>query len=325
MNAGLPSSTDLVVVGGGNAAFCAALAAREQGVGAGAGARAGGRGRRQQPLHRGRDARAPIDGVDDLRRLMPDLTDEEVARTDFGTYTEEQFFDDMGARHRSTAPIPTCAEILVKRSLETLLWMRGKGVRFAPIYGRQAFKVDGKFKFWGGLTVEAWGGGDRAWSRPGPQSASKHGIEVWYRARATGADRRRRRRHGRAREARRQDGRGPGQERGARRRRLRGQPRDGARATSARAGSSPRCAARASTPATDPHGARHRRRAVRQLVGLPRRGLGPQRARVRRPRGGRPVPEALLSRRASCSTPTAGASSTRAPISATTPTPSTAA
>ncbi len=40
-----------------------------------------------------------------------------------------------------------------------MLWMRAKGVRFAPIYGRQAFKVDGRFKFWGGLTVEAWGGG----------------------------------------------------------------------------------------------------------------------------------------------------------------------
>ena len=37
--------------------------------------------------------------------------------------------------------------------------MRDKGVRFIPIYGRQAFKVDGKFKFWGGLTVEAVGGG----------------------------------------------------------------------------------------------------------------------------------------------------------------------
>ena len=37
--------------------------------------------------------------------------------------------------------------------------MREKGVRFIPIYGRQAFKIDGKFKFWGGLTVEAVGGG----------------------------------------------------------------------------------------------------------------------------------------------------------------------
>src|SRR5690606_16301574 len=31
--------------------------------------------------------------------------------------------------------------------------------RFVPIYGRQSFKVDGKQKFWGGLTVEVSGGG----------------------------------------------------------------------------------------------------------------------------------------------------------------------
>ena len=37
--------------------------------------------------------------------------------------------------------------------------MREKGVGFIPIYGRQAFKIDGKFKFWGGLTVETRGGG----------------------------------------------------------------------------------------------------------------------------------------------------------------------
>ncbi len=43
------------------------------------------------------------------------------------------------------------------------------------------------------------------------------------------------------------------------------------------------------------HGARDRRRGARQLVGLPRGGLGPQRAGDRRPRGGRRLPEALLS------------------------------
>ena len=57
---------------------------------------------------------------------------------------------------------PDMAELLVTRSLDTMVWMRSKGVRFQPIYGRQAFKVDGKFKFWGGMTVETWGGG------PGP-------------------------------------------------------------------------------------------------------------------------------------------------------------
>jgi tricarballylate dehydrogenase len=176
-------SWDLVVVGGGNAAFCAALAAREHGASVLVLERApedeaGGNSRFTAGA-----MRVAYAGVDDLRRLMPDLTDEEVARTDFGTYTEEQFLDDMG-RVTQYRCDPDLTEILVKRSLDTLLWMRGKGIRFAPIYGRQAFKVDGKFKFWGGLTVEAVGGGEglvEAWT----QSAKKHGVEVWYRARAT--------------------------------------------------------------------------------------------------------------------------------------------
>ena len=45
-------------------------------------------------------------------------------------------------------------------------------------------------------------------------------------------------------------------------------------------------------------GARHRRGALRQLVGLPRDGLGPLRAGVRRRQRRRPVPEAQLHLRA---------------------------
>ena len=36
---------------------------------------------------------------------------------------------------------------LATRSFRTLKWMTTKGVRFLPIYGRQAFKVNGRFKF----------------------------------------------------------------------------------------------------------------------------------------------------------------------------------
>jgi tricarballylate dehydrogenase len=61
--------------------------------------------------------------------------------------------------------------------------MRAKGVRFTAAWGRQAFNIGGRFKFWGGLTVEAVGGG------PGlvdslTQIARKNGIEIWYGARA---------------------------------------------------------------------------------------------------------------------------------------------
>lgn len=174
--------TTVVVVGAGNAAFAAALAA------AGEGARVVML-ERAPPAEAGGNSRftagairVAYERVEDLRRLMPDLTDEECARTDFGTYTEAQFLDDMG-RVTDYRTDPDLAEILVRRSYPTLLWMRDQGVRFAPIWGRQAFLVEGRFRFWGGLTVEASGGGPgliEAWS----VAAQKAGVEIRYGARA---------------------------------------------------------------------------------------------------------------------------------------------
>ncbi|MBS0335638.1 MAG: FAD-dependent tricarballylate dehydrogenase TcuA [Proteobacteria bacterium] len=175
---------DVIVVGGGNAAFCAALSARET-----CGRvlvlerspedEAGGNSRFTAGL-----MRVAYTGVEDLKRPIPDLSPEEIARTDFGTYTEDQFLDDM-ARVTEYRCDPDLTEILVKKSLDTVAWMRSKGVRFTAAWGRQAFNINGRFKFWGGLTVEAVGGG------PGlvenlTNAARKNGIEVWYEARVTG-------------------------------------------------------------------------------------------------------------------------------------------
>ncbi len=173
---------DVVVVGAGNAALCAALAAREQHARVAVLERApeqedGGNSRFTAGA-----IRCCYANVDDLKRIMPDLSAQEIADTDFGTYTEEQFFDDMFRVTQYRAD-PDMVEMLVRKSLDTVVWMRGKGVRFVPIYGRQAFKIDGKFKFWGGLTVEASGGG------PGlvdslKASARREGIEVFHQTRA---------------------------------------------------------------------------------------------------------------------------------------------
>ena len=128
----LPSSSDVVVVGGGNAAFCAALAAAEHGVSVLVLERApesesGGNSRFTAGAFR-----CVYDGVEDLRALMPDLTDAEVANSDFGTYTQDKFFDDMG-RVTEYRTDPDLCELLVTRSKETMRWMQKKGIRFVPI------------------------------------------------------------------------------------------------------------------------------------------------------------------------------------------------
>jgi tricarballylate dehydrogenase len=169
---------DVVVVGGGNAALCAALSAREEG------ARVLLLERAPVPDRGGNSSyteglmRFVYNGVDDLRALAPDLTDDEIAGSDFGAYTEEQFFDDM-ARVTQNRTDPDLCEILVKNSNSAMHWLRKQGVRFMPQFGRQAFNIDGKFKFWGGATMAAWGAG------PGLVSvlykaAEQRGIEIVY-------------------------------------------------------------------------------------------------------------------------------------------------
>ena len=173
---------DVIVVGGGNAALCAALSARETATRVLVLERApedeaGGNSRFTAGL-----MRIVYAGVDDLAKLI-DLSTDEIQRTDFGSYKAEQFLDDM-ARLTEYRCDPDLTEILVRESFPTVLWMKKKGVRFTAAWGRQAFKIDGRFKFWGGLTLEAVGGG------PGlvdslTTAAKKEGIEIWYKARAT--------------------------------------------------------------------------------------------------------------------------------------------
>ena len=174
-------TSDVVVVGAGNAAMCAALAAREQGADVlmletAPEAESGGNSRFTAGA-----MRVVFDGVEDLVKVM-DLSAPEIENTDFGRYTPDDYYDDMARVTRFRCD-PDLVEILVENSLDTMVWMRGKGIRFQPSYGRQAFRVDGRFRFWGGLAVETWGGG------PGlvanlAQSCKREGVEILYGSRA---------------------------------------------------------------------------------------------------------------------------------------------
>ena len=178
----MAETADVIVVGAGNAALCAALAAREGGRSVVAIEKAPEHMRGGNSYFSGGAIRFAYNGLDDLLKVMPDLNEDEQKNTDFGTYTRDEYFDDMGRMTRFRCD-PDLAEMLIDNSLDTLIWMGSKGVKFQPSYGRQAFKVDGRFKFWGGLCLETWGGG------PGLVDAllsaiEKDGIEILYSARA---------------------------------------------------------------------------------------------------------------------------------------------
>ncbi|UVI29682.1 FAD-dependent tricarballylate dehydrogenase TcuA [Paenibacillus spongiae] len=178
-----PISTDILVVGAGNAAMCAALAARESGVEVIVLERAMEKDRGGNSAFSAGAFRFAYNGIEDLKTLMPGLTQEEIENTDFGSYPEEHFINDMFRVTQSRCH-PELTRKLTKESLSTIQWMQAKNVPFVPIYGRQAFKVDGKLKFWGGLTVEAAGGG-AGLMKALHETANKEGVTMLYEAQAT--------------------------------------------------------------------------------------------------------------------------------------------
>ena len=114
---GTPRMTDrydVVVVGGGNAALCAALSAAEQGAKVALLERAPEEKRGGNSNFTGGGFRMVHHGAQDIKRVVPDLSDDEIARTDFGEYTAEDYLDDLG-RITQYYIDPDLAETLVKQ------------------------------------------------------------------------------------------------------------------------------------------------------------------------------------------------------------------
>jgi tricarballylate dehydrogenase len=174
---------DVVVVGAGNAAMCAALSARENGASVLVLERAPEAKRGGNSAFTGGGFRMVHHGVEDIKKIVPDLTDDDIARTDFGEYPADKYLDDLFTITQYYIN-PDLAETIVNNSTDTVLWMREHGIRFIPNYGRQAYNVEGKFKFFGGVVIYANGGG-AGLVEAQFKLAEKQGIAIRYSTRAT--------------------------------------------------------------------------------------------------------------------------------------------
>lgn len=178
------SSFDVVVVGAGNAALCAALSASQHG------ARALVLERAPEPERGGNSwftaglVRFPYASADDVFSLLPDANQAERASVDLGRYEEADFLGDLERLSEKRCD-PELAGLLVREALPTMRWLRERGGRFclSRSRGRQAFERDGRLRFWGGAPVEFEGGGKGHVSRLFELAATA-GVEVWYGARA---------------------------------------------------------------------------------------------------------------------------------------------
>jgi tricarballylate dehydrogenase len=169
---------DVLVVGGGNAGYCAAHAASEL-VGRvlllekAPREWAGGNSYFAAGVFR-----MPLRGLDEVLELVEDRDDPRVAASDLPAYSEEQFLSDLervtGGRSDSEL-----GRILVSGAVPTVRWLRGKGLRFRLAFDRQSFLVDGRYRFWGGLYVGTLDGG-KGLIRQHLQLAEDEGIETRY-------------------------------------------------------------------------------------------------------------------------------------------------
>ena len=106
---------DVIVVGAGNAALCAALSARDQGASVVVLEKAPASDQGGNCPYTGGGFRFLHDGIEDVRDLIDDLTDADIARISMDPYTADDFRGHLvSVTHGDTEP--ALMETLITRA-----------------------------------------------------------------------------------------------------------------------------------------------------------------------------------------------------------------
>ena len=170
---------DVLVIGAGMAGLCAAIAARDAGASVIVLEKAPEALRGGNTRFSNGAIRAVYHGVGDIDALVGGLSAAERERSEFGSYSREQYYDDL-ARVTQYRSHPEMADMLVENSRETLFWLQQQGLRFLPLYEWQFKLPDGRIRFSGGSALEVYGAGEGA-SEALFRAAERSGARVLYR------------------------------------------------------------------------------------------------------------------------------------------------
>ncbi|RDV34478.1 FAD-dependent tricarballylate dehydrogenase TcuA [Lysinibacillus capsici] len=172
---------DVVVVGAGNAALCAAIAAKEKGAQVLVLERGPKEKRGGNSFFTDGAIRVAYHNLDNIRKLIPEITDEEAENIVMPQYGFTEFYEDL-MRVTEGKSDPVLADQLISKSYETISWMADLGIKF-QLNENQSFEQDGKLQFWGGLPLKTENKGVGL-IQTLFDKAVEMGIDVWYDSRA---------------------------------------------------------------------------------------------------------------------------------------------
>ncbi|KZP31490.1 FAD/NAD-P-binding domain-containing protein [Athelia psychrophila] len=154
------STWDCIVIGSGHAGSCAALSAAQNGC-----AKVliidkcpkewvGGNGYFTAGAHR-----TAHNGLADLLPILTNVPPDAAARIEMQPYTAAEFAEDI-MRLGEGLPDEALVKTVVEGSRDAIEWLATHvGVPFTLSFNRQAYEVDGKSVFWGGMVLSVEDGG----------------------------------------------------------------------------------------------------------------------------------------------------------------------
>ncbi|KAH9925390.1 FAD/NAD-P-binding domain-containing protein [Epithele typhae] len=171
---------DVIVVGSGHAGSCAALSARDAGA-----ARvlvvdkcpeswAGGNGYFTAGAHR-----TVHGGLADLLPLVRNAPPDAARTVDMAPYSAAEFAADIDRLGAGRAD-PALVRAVVDGSRAAVGWLAERaGVPFVFSFNRQAYLVDGKQVFWGGMVLGVEDGG-KGLIAAHHKALKEAGVEMWF-------------------------------------------------------------------------------------------------------------------------------------------------
>lgn len=117
-------------------------------------------------------------GLPDLLPLVNNVDAALASRIDLDPYTTDDFLADMdrvtGGRYDRAL-----GRRLVDDSNATVRWLAARGVRFQLSFNRQAYRIADRYRFWGGLCLKTEDGG-RGLVEDLRRAAARAGVTVRY-------------------------------------------------------------------------------------------------------------------------------------------------